>query len=724
MKATFTSEANALEGKPRAVSSLVKAQGRLTETERGVKQIHAEFAKSEDLLGDFDRLQGDRAKAEAEVHRRKETLDKLEAAQKELDDKRGQFEQWQLRATGIQKTVTQLEADANKYSQYEDEIRQANAALKAKQATLEPLEAAIEQATKARQDGAEQRRKLDEDQPKHGLRAKVVRTMRLLFDIRRRAEELSAKLTSCRELVESTEEAERQLGQTPTPSSKDISCIQSAIQRIGEVDAELNAAQLVISIDAKMPLAVTSIVDGSPEEKSNVTTEEPRAWQVRQHANIVLSDVATFNVRRGAENVELEKLVAERKVLDAGLQVQLQQWDIPTTDRQSIVPSLTTLTTARAELQARATGLRDQLKRVAPKGVGSLETESAFLSSERNRLLKDCPEVMDWDPTESAVIEAENQLQAEESSLQSRVRDVSALERDAAAGFASAQQQLQIVQTKLSELKTALAADQARLGELTQTYGSQEKLGATLTLSRDELASAQAELEKHRLTEEQERVASDLADAKAALDESQKRHADIRERIAEIQGELRNVEGLHARRVALEQALGVAQRDLDRTTVDLEARRLLLQLFAQARDESVEKAIAPVSELVGTWLTRLYGPDHLRVNFTTDLKVKDVTVPEGNSLSVSEATSYGEREQLGILVRLAYGAALAQDEKQVVIIDDPLAHSDDELHERMLAILGEAADKNLQILVLTCHADRFRKLAGAVTVDLPGSPEV
>jgi uncharacterized protein YhaN len=243
-----------------------------------------------------------------------------------------------------------------------------------------------------------------------------------------------------------------------------------------------------------------------------------------------------------------------------------------------------------------------------------------------------------------------------------------------------------------------------------------------LTLSRDELASAQAELEKHRLTEEQERVASDLADAKAALDESQKRHADVRERIAETQGELRNVEGLHARRVALEQALGVAQRDLDRTTVDLEARRLLLQLFAQARDESVEKAIAPVSELVGTWLTRLYGADHLRVNFTTDLKVKDVTVPEGNSLIVPEATSYGEREQLGILVRLAYGAALAQDEKQVVIIDDPLAHSDDELHERMLAILGEAADKNLQILILTCHADRFRKLAGAVMVDLPGSP--
>jgi uncharacterized protein YhaN len=87
-------------------------------------------------------------------------------------------------------------------------------------------------------------------------------------------------------------------------------------------------------------------------------------------------------------------------------------------------------------------------------------------------------------------------------------------------------------------------------------------------------------------------------------------------------------------------------------------------------------------------------------------------------LSLETATSYGEREQLGTLVRLAYACVLAKDEPQAVILDDPLAHSDSARHRRMLDVVTDASKRNLQIIVLTCHPERFDQLTDAKHFDL------
>ena len=47
---------------------------------------------------------------------------------------------------------------------------------------------------------------------------------------------------------------------------------------------------------------------------------------------------------------------------------------------------------------------------------------------------------------------------------------------------------------------------------------------------------------------------------------------------------------------------------------------------------------------------------------------------EGDDPVSLDAESYGTVEQLALLVRLALGGLLAEDETQVAILDDPLAH--------------------------------------------------
>ena len=134
--------------------------------------------------------------------------------------------------------------------------------------------------------------------------------------------------------------------------------------------------------------------------------------------------------------------------------------------------------------------------------------------------------------------------------------------------------------------------------------------------------------------------------------------------------------------MAAEQNLEAAKREYKRIAIEVDAHRTLLGFFDEIRDEHVEKSIAPVRDLVDPWLRELDGISHPKVDFHTNLQVSGLTVLDGASRAVDEATSYGEREQLGTIVRLAYGAVVAKDEPQVVILDDPFAHSDTFRHRK------------------------------------------
>ena len=89
--------------------------------------------------------------------------------------------------------------------------------------------------------------------------------------------------------------------------------------------------------------------------------------------------------------------------------------------------------------------------------------------------------------------------------------------------------------------------------------------------------------------------------------------------------------------------------------------------------------------------------------------------------------SYGTLEQLSLLIRLAVGGLLSHQEPTVAILDDPLAHADLGKHRKMLDILASACRGEphgphptgpLQLIILTCHAERFDYLDGAQQFDL------
>jgi len=123
------------------------------------------------------------------------------------------------------------------------------------------------------------------------------------------------------------------------------------------------------------------------------------------------------------------------------------------------------------------------------------------------------------------------------------------------------------------------------------------------------------------------------------------------------------------------------------------------------------------------------------LNEYQDVRFGERYLPDGNVLNSAGVNrcqalsdeSYGTGEQLSLLVRLALGGTLARDEPTVAILDDPLAHADAAKHRRILDVLRLAAEGSaawtppagpLQILIFTCHPDRFDYLTSARQIDL------
>jgi recombinational DNA repair ATPase RecF len=74
--------------------------------------------------------------------------------------------------------------------------------------------------------------------------------------------------------------------------------------------------------------------------------------------------------------------------------------------------------------------------------------------------------------------------------------------------------------------------------------------------------------------------------------------------------------------------------------------------------------------------------------------------------------SDGTREQIAVLVRLAFGALLAKSGRSApIILDDALVFSDDDRIEGMFDALARSAEYQ-QVIVLTCRTRAFAPIGG------------
>lgn len=145
--------------------------------------------------------------------------------------------------------------------------------------------------------------------------------------------------------------------------------------------------------------------------------------------------------------------------------------------------------------------------------------------------------------------------------------------------------------------------------------------------------------------------------------------------------------------------------------------KLLYDTVQECRAAAVASVSGPVEAAATRLLHRVAGRRLGALRLDANLGLEHVC-PEVHDGPVAIGNlSGGEKEQIYLATRLALAEVLAKEERQLVVLDDVLTATDAGRLARVMIAMEEAAQR-LQVLVLTCHPERYGALNRAAFIDL------
>lgn len=226
-------------------------------------------------------------------------------------------------------------------------------------------------------------------------------------------------------------------------------------------------------------------------------------------------------------------------------------------------------------------------------------------------------------------------------------------------------------------------------------------------------ANAELNEARRRMPADYEKLPERNKRAANALAEVEKELRGAREACDTTRGELkaRGSEGMYSRETALRER----KAGLEETVAARQGRarmaRLVHELIQRRKQAATNAVLGPLEAGLSRVFAEITGDAERRVFLDSELRIRGVGRNEAELIAFDNL-SQGAREQLMLAVRLAVARELAQDEPQLLILDDVLVNTDVTRQGRILDLLQST--ERLQILILTCHPERYRGIGTPV----------
>jgi DNA repair exonuclease SbcCD ATPase subunit len=697
---------------------------RKEELQKSLADEQAKFRDVEQAIRDLEDCEARLPDLERAVHRTEQELAALKNEQAQSLRRRQQHEQAVREFKAAQGVVQTARARLEVYQEAEgrwraaeDDAVRAEASLHVTREERDRLAAVRDQKASALQDA----RRAEET---HQSSWEEIEDRRRLLNLTGRRGGLEETLKRARDLQAAISTLDVEIRDTLAPEEAALGQLRENRRESAKLRARFQAEALTLAVQVAQPAQLLLSLDGRPGQAVALPPDEPRTWSLRQRVRLEIAGVGIIEVARNQEDALLEQSVRrlqelDRDYRDAILALQEQPEDEACLDRLAErrvkrEASVEKLSAARRDLQA-----------VAPYGLGALESEHARLEAQRQVLLRRRPNLASWEPSEEDAREQERLFKAQARVLQNARKALEDAEKQAAQRVEKAEDQLLRCRDKAIAAKTTATNARQELGRL----GDEASLQAAVKQAEAVLASAQRCLDEAQLTEAEKTVEARCQAAESALRLKQERWQQVKDDLNRHRGRLEGSEGLHTRLADVESALRETEEALAREILEAEAHKHLRDLFEQGRDHQVQQVMGPIGGRVLEWARSLGLGEFQGVRFGDRFLPEGLVLQQGapdRTLTFADE-SYGTAEQLSLLVRLALGGVLARGEPVVALLDDPLAHADAAKHRRVLDVLRRAAEGDagstppagcLQILILTCHPDRFDHLPGAHHIDL------
>ncbi|MDO6825009.1 AAA family ATPase [Marinobacter sp. 1_MG-2023] len=404
--------------------------------------------------------------------------------------------------------------------------------------------------------------------------------------------------------------------------------------------------------------------------------------------------LGSLGIQPGGE--DLESLRRQQERLKQSVSQQLSAMSVDSVEAAEMKQGR--LQEAEAQIQR----FDDLLKSLAPQGVEQLNSAKAEVESElltRTAELEALPAAAAIESDDKPLSLVESQLkQAEE-----RLTDAEARQRNQEAQLLKARYVSETACREWQRMQEELNSPerQKQMDELNRDIAAAEKQKAELESS---LKERDAQIREAR----PELLKQDIERYRATAEHQEKAQQNRALELSEIRARLEawGAEGLeeqHNEQAAELEHVNRRYLELDRRAKALD---LLLNLLKDKRQALTRRLQAPLQKHLDHYLSVLFPEASLEV----DENLMPGKFSRGSELGQMAELSYGAREQMGLISRLAYADLLQEAGRPtLIILDDTLVHSDAERLDGMKRILFDAATRH-QILLFTCHPEKWRDL--------------
>ncbi|GGD28837.1 AAA family ATPase [Sinisalibacter lacisalsi] len=501
---------------------------------------------------------------------------------------------------------------------------------------------------------------------------------------RKQRDDLDKKLAAARELSRTIARAGKEA--RTGPDAKAIGKLDQALQSLRVQEALREQAALRVTMHYDQP--------GAPRVRleDGAVLENERPHPLPAGGDLVFDGIGRLCIEPGT--VDGQERDYERALEGFERALAATGAETPEEARRLAATRLEAETTLR-EAQATLAG-------VAPDGIAALEAARAALGDAGEDVPDPSAELPDRATAERAVEQARGAVETATEKLEGASRVVN----EAKVAFATATADRKAADTRRAEAEAAL--DGVDLAA--------EQTERTDAVTRADAALAEAHAEAKRLAE----AAPDLEVAEAAFKRAQSaltatedRLQKLDRRLAELDTliRLRAAEGVDEDLGEVRDRLAEARGRLERYSFERDVLSLLQAELDAARISAREHYFEPVSRELRPLLHVLWPDAELAFDDETILPTALTRNGQEESLDV---LSGGTREQIALLVRLAFARLLAKSGRPApVILDDALVFTDDDRIERMFDTLHRQAG-DMQLIIFSCRQRAFRALGGKV----------
>ncbi|MDY6911948.1 MAG: hypothetical protein SVM79_06320 [Chloroflexota bacterium] len=350
--------------------------------------------------------------------------------------------------------------------------------------------------------------------------------------------------------------------------------------------------------------------------------------------------------------------------------------------------------------------------------LDDIRQERSRVEAARAKALESHP---DWEKNPPNSEALKTKAQEINNAFVEKVEEAEARWEKVQSALTAATKQGAALEARLEAIKTQIKSTESRLAGLTTDSKSDEERETELkkiALAWEAAGAGLEEVEKGLLAYGDDPVPT-VAKLERQLGAANETAGKALEDEKTEEGRLQNLSarGTYSTLALAEEEIADMETLIESEQLRVDAIRLIHDTVAQCRSEALSAVVGPVETAATRTMQRIAGERLGQLRLGESFEPDHVTPGiSGSSVSI-ENVSGGEKEQIHLATRLALAEVLAREERQLVVLDDVLAATDAGRLARVMTILEESAQR-LQVLILTCHPERYRGLEGANFIDL------